>query len=52
MLIWKQFAWLGLYEIVPGFLFSLIAIYVASLMDKAPSESITRVFDQVGNSKI
>jgi sodium/proline symporter len=52
VLIWKQFAWLGLYEIVPGFLFSLIAIYVVSLMDKAPSESITRTFDEVGRSRI
>lgn len=31
VLIWKQFEWFGIYEIVPGFLFSLIAIYVVSL---------------------
>jgi sodium/proline symporter len=52
VLIWKQFAWLGLYEIVPGFIFSLIAIYVVSLLDKAPAESITRTFDEVGRSRI
>lgn len=52
VIIWKQFAWLGLYEIVPGFFLSLAAIWLVSLMDKKPSESITSVFDAVGRSKI
>ena len=45
VLIWKQFAWFGLYEIVPGFLFSAIAIYVVSLLDAPPEQAITDEFD-------
>lgn len=52
VLIWKQFAWLGLYEIVPGFLFSLAAIYIVSIMDKEPSVSIKATFDAVEKSTI
>ena len=52
VLIWKQFAWLGLYEIVPGFIFSLLAIWLVSLLDRKPSDQITRVFDAAGQSKI
>jgi sodium/proline symporter len=52
VLIWKQFAWLGLYEIVPGFAFGLLAIWLVSLLDKAPSASITETFDAVGRSHI
>lgn len=46
VLIWKQFEWFGIYEIVPGFLFSLIAIYVVSLLDNPPSKEITDEFDE------
>ena len=46
VLIWKQFAWFDLYELVPGFLFSVIAIVVVSLMDKEPSESIKKTFEK------
>lgn len=46
VLIWKQFEWFSLYELVPGFLFSCIAIVVVSLMDKEPSESILRTFEK------
>ena len=52
VLIWKQFALFGLYEIVPGFIFSLITIYVVSLIDKEPEKSITDVFDSVAKSNI
>lgn len=52
VLIWKQFAFLGLYEIIPGFLFSLLAIYVVSLLDKEPEKEITEMFDSVQNSDI
>ena len=45
VLIWKQFAWFGLYEIVPGFFFSLMAIIVVSLLDAPPSKEITDEFD-------
>ncbi|MBR1729876.1 MAG: sodium/proline symporter PutP [Selenomonadaceae bacterium] len=47
VLIWKQFALFGLYEIVPGFIFSSIAIYFVSLMDKEPDADILKTFDQV-----
>ena len=52
VLVWKQLALLGLYEIVPGFLFSLIAIWIVSLLDKAPTAAVTDTFDQVGKSNI
>jgi len=37
VLVWKQWGWLDLYEIIPGFLFASIAIVVFSLFGKAPS---------------
>lgn len=52
VLIWKQFAWFGLYEIIPGFLFSSLAIYFISRMGTKPSEEIQTVFDSVEKSKI
>lgn len=52
VLVWKQLALFGLYEIVPGFVFSLVAIYVVSLLDKKPAQSITAVFDSVEHSEI
>ncbi|CAK7068384.1 sodium/proline symporter PutP [Saezia sanguinis] len=36
----------GLYEIIPGFLFSCIAIVVVSLMGKEPSASIQKRFEE------
>jgi sodium/proline symporter len=38
VLVWKHYAWLDLYEIIPGFLFASIAIVVVSLMGRAPSQ--------------
>ncbi len=52
VLIWKQFEFLGLYEIIPGFIFALIAIYVVSLMSKPPAKSLVDTFDRVDQSKI
>jgi sodium/proline symporter len=46
VIVWKQFAWLDLYEIIPGFLFACIAIVVVSLMGRQPSATITERFDQ------
>lgn len=46
MLIWKEFfAYTGIYEIVPGFIISALAIYVVSLLDKKPDASIVKDFD-------
>ena len=52
VLLWKQFELLGLYEIVPGFLFSLLAIYAVSLMDQPPAKELTDTCDRVGKSNI
>lgn len=52
VLVWKQLALWGIYEIIPGFILSTIAIIVVSLMDKEPSKEITDVFDSVDNSDI
>ena len=52
VIIWKQLALFGLYEIVPGFILSLIAIYFVSLADKEPSKDLTDTFDAVDRSNI
>ncbi len=46
VLIWKHFAWFGLYELVPGFLLATLAIIAVSLADKEPSETIQKEFDE------
>lgn len=61
VLIWKQITGLAiadvypilkLYEIVPGFLLSSLAIIIASKLDKQPDKEITDVFDSVKHSDI
>ena len=47
VLIWRQFQWLGLYELVPGFLLSAFSIIVVSLLDKAPDMDIQNKFDEM-----
>lgn len=39
VLVWKQFAWFGLYEIIPGFVFALLGIFVVSKMSALKSHS-------------
>lgn len=46
VLIWMQFEFFGLYEIVPGFIFSMIAIYVVSIHTPPPDEAIVKVFEE------
>lgn len=46
VLVWKQYGWLDLYEIIPGFLFASIAIVLVSLMGGKPSAAMTERFDQ------
>lgn len=46
VLIWKQLNLFGLYEIVPGFIFSMIAIYAVSMMTPPPEESMVTVFEK------
>lgn len=45
VVVWKEFIGLGLYEIIPGFLFASVAIYVVSLMGKEPTASILQRFE-------
>ena len=47
VLVWHQFGWFGLYEIIPGFAFGIAAIVIASLLTKAPDEEVCRTFDEV-----
>jgi len=44
VVVWKEFIGLGLYEIIPGFLCSALAIVVVSLLGKAPADSIAKRF--------
>ena len=46
VLIWKQFAFFGIYEIVPGFFLSFAAIYFVSKYTAPPDESIVRIFEE------
>ena len=52
VLVWKQLALFGLYEIIPGFFLSALAIYIASKLDTPPADEITAVFDEVEKSEI
>ena len=52
VLIWKQFNFLGLYEIVPGFIFALVAILLVSKLTAEPDRDILNTFDKVSESKI
>lgn len=47
VLIWNHYAWFGLYEILPGFVFASLAIVIVSLLDKAPSRSMEATHDAV-----
>ena len=47
VLVWKQYGWLDLYEIVPGFVLSSLAIVLVSLMGKAPSARMLQVHAEV-----
>ena len=47
VLVWKQFGWFGLYEMVPGFLLASLAIVVASKLGPPPSAAMGATFDAV-----
>ena len=47
VVMWKQFSWFGLYEIVPGFVFASLAIIVFSLNGAPPSRAMRERFDAV-----
>ncbi len=44
VIVWRNGAWLGLYEMVPGFVLAGVAIVLVSLLDKAPSGSMQAAF--------
>ncbi|WP_448132199.1 sodium/proline symporter PutP [Stutzerimonas chloritidismutans] len=46
VVVWKEFIGLGLYEIIPGFIFASIAIYVVSKMGAEPVPSIVKRFEE------
>ncbi|MBP2845207.1 MULTISPECIES: sodium/proline symporter PutP [Dickeya] len=46
VIVWKQYGWLNLYEIIPGFLLSSAAIMVVSLLGRAPSSVVTERFQK------
>ena len=52
VVIWKQLSGglFDLYEIVPGFLFSLISIIAISLTTAAPNQAILADFDKISNN--
>ena len=41
----------GLYELLPGFIASMIAAVVATLLDKAPSKEVTDIYDRAVSSE-
>jgi sodium/proline symporter len=47
VLVWKPFAWFGLYEMVPGFLLATLAIVVVSRFGTAPPAAVLERFDAV-----
>ncbi len=47
VLVWEQFDWFGLYEIVPGFILGALTIYVVSLLDKDPGSRTREVHEEV-----
>ena len=49
VVVWEYFGFLGLYEIIPGFIFASIAIVVVSLLTPEPDTGIQKTFDDVAS---
>jgi sodium/proline symporter len=47
VLVWKQYGWFGLYEMVPGFVLCSLAIVIVSRLDQPPQATIGARFDRV-----
>ena len=43
---------LGIYEIIPGFIASVIAAVIVTLLTKAPSQEVIDLYDKVANGEI
>ena len=46
VIVWKQFGWLGLYEIIPGFILASVAIVVFSLIGPKPTKRMVVRFER------
>lgn len=46
VLIWMKYKWFGLYEIIPGFILAALAIFIVSLITKAPSSAAQTRFEE------
>ncbi|MEQ1964880.1 sodium/proline symporter PutP [Xenorhabdus khoisanae] len=46
VLVWMEFRWFSLYEIIPGFIFASIAIVVVSLLGRVPNQTIQQRFSE------
>ncbi len=47
VIVWRNGAWFGLYEMVPGFILATAAIVIFSLVGKTPSLKMQQDFDQM-----
>ena len=47
VLVWKQYAWLGLYEMVPGVIAATLAIVIVSRLGAPPPASVAARFEAV-----
>jgi sodium/proline symporter len=44
VILWKQYGWAELYEIIPGFIFASLAIWIVSLAGRKPSAAVEQRF--------
>jgi sodium/proline symporter len=44
VLVWGEFKWLGLYELVPGFFFACVAVVIGSKLGAPASEKMKAAF--------
>lgn len=47
VLVWQHYQWFKLYEIVPGFVLSTVAIVMVSLLGKMPSAAVQKTHAEV-----
>ncbi|MDI9854176.1 sodium/proline symporter PutP [Comamonas sp. 17RB] len=47
VLVWQHYQWFKLYEIVPGFVLSTVAIVMVSLLGKTPSAAVQKTHAEV-----
>lgn len=46
VLVWRQYTWFGIYEIVPGFILASLAIVVVSKLTTLPSKEVLQKFQE------